>query len=312
MSHRSRGSGGSSSRRRFLAALGTLFAGGGILSTGSYETVRANRATSVGTADDPGAILGMEGLGDSSTDNVFANNAAHTMDITLDARPYEDGIEWDVNDTVNDDDNDAGHTSFSLDPGGTAEVNVKGDDEVTFDGTAALRDGGREVGRVEVTRTIDVPVVNNLELSGDVSSNGNSGKFNFTLENSGSVDVELLEVGIVSTTNGDADYVTGGGSLLDANTGTEYVSQRIPFDSGTSDSTLLAMDPRPVLDSQADDGDGDPQSIDFTFDKFRSGSQGGPPPNMQGEDVSIELKVRNVEDDTITTAQVDLCSGSCS
>lgn len=312
MGHRSRGSGGSSSRRRFIAGVGAVLTGAGVLSTGSYELVRANRDTTVRTADDPGAILGIEGLGDPSTDNVFTNNAARTMDITLDARPYEDGVEWDVNDTVNDDDNDAGYTSFTLEAGGTATVNVKGDDEVTFDGTATLRDSGETVGTVEITRTIDVPVVNNLELSGEVSSNGNSGKFNFTLKNTGSVDIELLEIGIISTTNGNADYVSGGGSLINANTGTEYVSQRIPFDSGTSDSTLLTMDPTPVLDSQADDGDGDPQSIDFTFDKFRSSSQGGPPPNMQGEDVSIELKVRNVDDDTVTTARVDLCSGSCS
>ncbi|WP_144240270.1 hypothetical protein [Natrinema altunense] len=262
-------------------------------------------------ASDSNALLGMEGLSDSTVDNVFTNNSPYAMDITLDAAPYEDEskIRWDINDPVTDSDNDNNPVTFSLSAGANADVAVKGDDKVTFDGTALLKDGEATVGRIEVTRTINVPVINNLELSGSVSSAGNSGKLTFTLENTGDVDVELRKIGIIETTT-TAEYVSGGGSLFNANDGTEYVTDWIPIDNNTSDSTQREMTPKPVLDHQSD-GDTDSMSITFEFNKFRDPDSRPANVDMRGEDVKIELTVKNLENGSIVGAPVDLCNGRC-
>lgn len=297
-----------SRRRVLLGAAAAALTGAGVSSTGAFSDVNAGREVRVGTAPDADALVGMEGLADPSSDNVFTNNATSTMDLVLDATPYQSGIEWDVNDTVNDDDNDAGSTSFTLTPGSSATVSVKGADTVTFDGDVTLRDGST-VGRVAFTRTIDVPLVNNLALSGSVSASGSSGKFAFTLANTGSVDATILELGVVETTT-DADKVTGGGSLFDANTGTEYVTDRLPIDNSTSGATRRALSPAPTLDHQ-NDGDGTPQERTFEFDKFRRSGTGKPNVDMRGQDVRISVQVRNESDGTVTTATVNLCSGGC-
>lgn len=286
---------------------------GAIIQSGAFTDVSGDRTLTVGTADDPNAILGMEGLDDTVTDNVFTNKTSFRMDITLDAAPYEDEsqIEWDVDDPVTDSDNDANPLTFSLNAGDDATVAVKGDDRVTFDGVAVLKDNGTAVGRIEVTRTIDVPVINNLELSGSVSSSGQSGKFDFTLENTGDVDVELRKVGIIETTT-TAEYVDGGGSLLNLDTNTEYVTDRIPIDNSTSDSTQKVMDPKPVLDHQSNDGDNDSKTITFQLKKFTDpDSNGSSNVDMQSQDIKIQLTVKNLNDGSIVDAPVDLCSGTC-
>lgn len=294
-------------RRRFLAGLGSLAIGSGALyQSGAFSTVRGDRGVGVQTAADPNAIVGMEGLSDPSKDNIFTNNSSYDMEITLDA--IESGIEWDINDPVNDSDNDTDPVTFTLSPDESATVYVKGDDAVTFDGTAVLRESGVESGRVTFQRTIDVPVVNNLELSGSVSSAGNSGKFEFTLENTGSVDVELLEIGIIETT-ANSDRVSGGGSLFNVDTGTEYITDAIPIDSTTSTSTLKSLSPTPILYSKNNGN----TSITFEFRKFLRANGGNGPPqvDMRGEDVKIEVKIKNKSDGTVSKAPVSLCSGGC-
>lgn len=310
MGRRSRGSSGLS-RRRVLLGLGAGVTGAGLVPTAAFDSVQADRTSSLGVVDDPNGYIGLEGLSDSSKDNVVTNNTGYAMDLTFDAAPYETAseIKWDVDDTVNDSDNDANPLTFSLAAGDSAVVSVKGDSEVTFDGTAALNDGGTEVGRIEFTRTINVPVINNLDLSGTVSSSGNSGKFTFTLENTGDVDVELRKIGIIETTT-TAEYVDGGGSLFNNNTGTEYVTDRIPIDNSTTDSTLKEMNPKPVLDYQ-NDNDGDPKSITFQFKRFQDPNQNPSNVDMRNQDVKIELEVENLSDNTIVDAPVDLCNGGC-
>jgi len=306
---------GRTGRRNVLAALATGVAGIGlglnVLQPSAYTSAVAGRGANADVADDTNAVLGMEGLSDSEKDTVFTNNSSEKMEIELDAAPYEDEsqIKWDVDDPVTDSDNDSNPLTFSLAAGSSATGNVKGDDKVTFDAIAERISGGTVVGRIEATRTIDVPVINNLDLSGNVSSSGNSGKFEFTLKNTGDVDVELRKIGIIETTT-DADYVSGNGSLKNVDSGNTIVTSQISIDNSTSDSTLETISPRPVLDYQTD-GDGTPNEITFEFKKFERSGNGQPNVDMRGEDVKIELEVENLKDGSVVTAPVNLCSGNC-
>jgi len=81
--------------------------------------------------------------------------------------------------------------------------------------------GGGAAGAIQVT---------------DVKSTGNSGKFAFGLENTGSIDVEIVAIGINKTTQSDAEKVDakGGGDLiLGEDTEVQIVDPVIDFDSNT-------------------------------------------------------------------------------
>jgi hypothetical protein len=270
------------------------------------------RNSTVNVAPDGSAILGLS-IADSvqrKTQTLLAeltNNGTESYTLTISLDDPTQGTLYGPNGSGDS-------VTLTLDPGTTGSIDVETDEQkgttIPFTISRSAPDFSFSIDRAtRVKGGFEEPVA--LELSGSVSSpgKGNSGKFRFTLENTGDVDVELLEIGIVETTNPMADFVTGNGSLYDRDSGTEYVTDRISIDSSTSGSTLRAMDPSPVLDYQTD-GDDDSKLLRFEFDKFRSDSQGGNV-NMRGEDVKIELRVRNVRDGTISTGTVDLCSGQC-
>jgi hypothetical protein len=75
-----------------------------------------------------------------------------------------------------------------------------------------------------------------IQVTPDVKSTGNSGKFAFGLENTGSIDVEIVAIGINETTQSDAEKVDakGGGDLiLGEDTEGQIVDTVIDFDSNT-------------------------------------------------------------------------------
>ena len=75
-----------------------------------------------------------------------------------------------------------------------------------------------------------------IQVTPDVKSTGNSGKFAFGLENTGSIDVEIVAIGINETTQSDAEKVDakGGGELiLGEDTEGQIVDKVIYFDSNT-------------------------------------------------------------------------------
>jgi hypothetical protein len=75
-----------------------------------------------------------------------------------------------------------------------------------------------------------------IQVTPDVKSTGNSGKFAFGLENTGSIDVEIVAIGINETTQSDAEKVDakGGGDLiLGEDTEGQIVDIVIDFDSNT-------------------------------------------------------------------------------
>ena len=75
-----------------------------------------------------------------------------------------------------------------------------------------------------------------IQVTPDVKSIGNSGKFAFGLENTGSIDVEIVAIGINKTTQSDAEKVDakGGGDLIRGeDTEGQIVDKVIDFDSNT-------------------------------------------------------------------------------
>jgi len=308
---------GRDGRTRRQVLVGAVTAGigagvGGLLyDANAFTSGTVPRNSTVQVAADENAIVGLS-IADSvqrKTRTLLAeltNNGTDPYTLTVALDDLAQGTLYGPNGSGDS-------VTLTLDPGTTGSIDVETDEQkgttIPFTISRSVPEFSFSIDReTTVKGGFEEPVT--LELSGSVSSpgKGNSGKFRFTLENTGDVDVELLEIGIVETTNPMADYVTGNGSLYDRDSGTEYVTDRIPIDSSTSGSTLRAMDPTPVLDYQAN-GD-DSKLVRFEFDKIRSDSQGGNV-NMQGEDVKIELRVRNVRDDTISTGTVDLCSGQC-
>jgi hypothetical protein len=313
--------GRSRSRRWMLRALVVGAAGtgiGGVLSgANAFTSGSVPRQSKVNVAPDDSAIIGL-----SIPDTVQRKKQVRLADITnngSDTYTLEISLDNPTQGTVYGPNGSGDTVTLTLDPGDTGTVDINTDEKkgtaIPFTISRSDPEFSFTINRqTTVKGGFEGPVT--LELSGSVGSPGKSGKFNFTLKNTGDVDVKLRKIGIVETSTG-ADYVDDGGSLLNATTGTEYVTDQIPVDNTTDDSTLKEMTPKPVLDYQ-NDGDENPKSIDFTFDKFRSddgpgegNGNGNSPINMQGEDVKIELEVENLQDGTTTTGTVNLCSDSC-
>jgi hypothetical protein len=290
-----------------LAGLATGIAGIGIgvnvLESTAYTSAVADRPSNAAVADDPNAVLGMEGLTDTSVTPTFTNHSAASMTVTLDA--VESGIEWDVG----DDETWVGDpVSFDLSSGASREVAIRGGDEATVDVTAVLSSGGVDTGRIELQRIIDIPQSSVVkEIQGTAKGAGNSGKFSFELENTGDIDATLVAVGINETTNPNAVSV-GGGDILSAG-GTSVVSTSIPVDSSNpNQDTRVDFDQNVQLNSG--------ETIDCRFDYFQTAGGGGGSGNgkgnsggkarMKGEDVKATFYFSDG-----SSGIVELCINGC-
>lgn len=282
-------------RRAALACLGS---GAAVALSGSFgfNSATAGRGVSVAVADDPRALLGLGGVKDGSTTPTFENNSSHPMDITLDS---SDGIELDVGNTGTW---SSPPVSFSLSVGETEQVNIRFAGDCTSSGTATVNvdaqlDGGT-AGTISLVREYEVPQAGQVEFAGTANSAGSSGIYEFQLENTGCGDVTFTGIKIVETTT-DADYVSGGGSLTNSDTGAELITQRI--DIGSCDpqaETCYDMDPTVSLPQN--------QTVNFKFNKFRRNGRGKKNVDMRGEDVRITLYYGDGSSST-----VELCLGSC-
>ena len=77
-----------------------------------------------------------------------------------------------------------------------------------------------------------------IQVTPDVRSAGNSGKYEFGLENTGNIDVEIVAIGINETSDSGAEKVDakdGGDSILTEDTEGQIVDTVIDFDSSTPD-----------------------------------------------------------------------------
>jgi hypothetical protein len=286
---------GDRGRRNLLAAVATGIAGIGlganVLKPSAYTSARAGRSASANVADDPNAVLGLEGLNDTSVTPTFTNQSDATMDITLDA--VETGIEWDVGD---DGTYEQDPVTFQLSSGAFRDIAVKGANEVTVNITADLTSNGTVTGRIELERVIDVPQSNVVqEIQGSAKAAGNSGKYEFDLENTGDIDVTLVGVGVNETTNPDAASVGKNGILLAS--GQSVVSTPIPVDSSApNEDTRVDFDRNVAL------GAGTTKS--FEFDRFLDSN--GNNAKMKDEDLRVTFYFSDG-----SSGVVELCLNGC-
>lgn len=264
------------------AALG-LIGGGAVISvadTRSFSQLTAGREMSVSTADDPNALLGLDGVTASDTIPTFTNQADVPMSVTLTSP--NSSAEFDVGNTGTFTSNPA---PFDLAVGETVEVGVTGGSEsVPVDVEAELQRNGDAVGSIELQRDFAVSQAGQIEVTPDVKSAGNSGKYEFGLVNSGDVDVTIEAISIVETSNPDASVVHDK-KILTVN-GLQVRSDSIYVGGG-----FAALDPHVDLNTT------DSEKI-FEFDRFDAG--------MKNQDVKIRLKFTDN-----STLLVDLCLNSC-
>lgn len=269
------------------AALG-LVATGSVISISesqSFSQLVAGRGIAVSTADDLDAILGLSGVSDAGTIPTFTNQSSDPMVVTLSSS--DASVEFDVGNTG----------SFTSDPapfdlaiGASVEVGVTGDSEsVPVDVEAELRRNGETVGSIELLRDFAVSQAGQVQVTPNVKSAGNSGKYEYELENTGEIDVTIKALSIVETTETTAAEVRNGG-ILNVN-GTSVVSSPIPVDD-----TFAAFDSNVALEI------GDTQT--FEFDRFVDDS--GNNAKMKGDDVKIRLKFTDA-----STLLVKLCLNGC-
>jgi len=141
--------------------------------------------------------------------------------------------------------------------------------------------GGGEAGAIQVTP--------------DVKSAGNSGKFEFGLENTGSIDVEIVAIGINETTESTAVKVggKGGDSILTEDNEGQIVNIVINFDSSTPGQA-----DRYDFTTNIEIVQGTEKT--FEFDRFRESGDGNA--KMKDDSVTITLWF---SDGTSTTLLLD-------
>lgn len=261
-------------RRAALALIGAG-AVGSVAWTGGFTRLDAARNATVDTAVDANAYLTLEDLSDVNTVPTVTNQSGHDMSVTVTSP--QSGVEFDVFD---DDVNDGSSHTFSLSVGSTVEVDVLADGDIPVDFVATLLDsGGSPVGEISLQRTVEAQSqAGQVDVTPNVTSVGNSGKYEFELENTGNVDVTIVGIGIRYTTNPSASQVASGDIFSVG--GTQLVTSPIFFDSSDHSTDT----PRDF--SQ-------PESLDqgvtktFEFDRFEDGS--GSKIGMKDEDVGTRL-----------------------
>ena len=287
---------GESGRRGFLLKLGggaALLAGGGaaFLPSGAFSLVNADRGASLLTSDDVNATLAIEGYADAGTVTTFTNNANSSMTITLDST---EDVDFDVGD---DGSFALVPVTFTLAAGASIDVDIQdggnaGNDS-DIDISATFADGD-----IQATRNFVIPASSAVkEIEPSVTAAGNSGKYEFELENTGSATVTLTEIGVVQTTNANVTKVGGKNN--------DDIFRNVTSGNAIVNNVITVGGSRQPLTSAVNLDPGPSNAIKFEFDRFRdSQNKNGA---MNGEDVRIEVAFSDG-----STAVLDLCVGGCS
>ncbi|MFC7231957.1 hypothetical protein ACFQMM_12055 [Saliphagus sp. GCM10025308] len=173
---------------------------------------------------------------------------------------------------------------------------------------AVLKDeSNTPIGSIALTRDFDIPQAGQIQLTGNVSSAGASGKYSFEIENSGCEDVTMTGIGINETTT-TAEFVSGDGSLFNDDTGEELITEEIPIDNTDPNSdTRRDMDPNITLAVN--------DIVRFEFNRFKENSTGPGNGNGNGNSSNIDMKGEDVRitlyfgDDSTST--IKLCIDGC-
>ncbi len=280
------GSGRNITRR---VALGSIVAGSVmyVLNTYSFTMAEANRSAAVDSAADPDALLGITGK-TAETTPAFENNFNSQLELTLTA-PNESSAEFDVDD---DGSNLASSVTFTLDPGQTRNVGMSADvAEITVE-----VDGTFSTGTIDLARDFEIPQAQQVDITATVKSAGNSGKFEFGLANTGSIDAVMDSIRVDSTST-SATRVRDGSifSVTDSEDQNESTRQLIasPLTIGASEPltqfTATGSQDTVTLRSNNTDGQPGPETT-FEFDRFQAPKNGGyTNAKMKGAQLTITI-----------------------
>ena len=246
------------------------------MESGAFSTVRGDRGVNVGTVADSNALLGLDGVSDAGTTPTFTNNSSVSMDVTLTST--ESSVEFDVG----ADDSFTDPATFSLNSGATEQVAIKGDGRaapVTV--TAELPSSSDPQTTISLTRDYALKSqADQIKLTANVKPTGNSGKYKFELENTGSTGVTIVGIGINETSNDDATEVSDGKILDVVDNEGSVLSTPIQIDSSNPN-----QDTRVDFTEDVSLGSGVIKT--FVFDRFRNG--GGDKVGMKDTTVKTTL-----------------------
>lgn len=286
-------------RRTFLG-LGLASIGAGtVYGTGAFSAGTVGRGIGVSAASDPGALLGLVGIEDADTTPEFVNATGHTLAVELDSA--DGSVEFDVG---ADGSFEPVPVSFEIGPDSSVTAPIAADSEtVPLEITAELLGtDGSVVGTIDAARDAAVPQAGQIRVTPSVTSTGNSGKYEFELENTGSIDATIVGLGINETTNVNAVRVDGGPDeiLIDLDRGVSVVSDAIPIDSSDPASATI-VDFVPGDEVQLPVG----ETNAFEFSRFQDAR--GKNAKMNGDDVRVTLEFSDG-----STGVVALCPNQCS
>jgi hypothetical protein len=281
------------SRRKAILALGAAATGGALMRTGAFSNVTANRFVDLSSTGDADGVLGIEGYADAGITPTFTNNSGAAMDITLDSN---EDVEFDVG---NNDSWELVPITFALSAGASIDVALRDGGNAGTDSDIDITATNLDGFSFEGTRNFKIPAASTVkEIEPTVTATGNSGKYEFELENKGSATVTLTEIGVVETTNSSAETVGGKNNddiFINVSTGSSIVNNVITIGGS-----------RVPLTTNVDLAPGAANAIKFEFDRFRDGRNKNAA--MKNDDVKIDVAF---SDGSSTT--LDLCvNGSCS
>ncbi|MFT4881349.1 MAG: hypothetical protein ACI9CA_000337 [Natronomonas sp.] len=276
-------------RRRFIAGLGSLAIGSGaLMQSGAFSTVKGDRGVSVQTAADKDAILGLEGVDDPNTTPAFENNSTSSMEVTL--KSTDSSVEFDEN----GDGSFTDTAKLGLNPGDKSEVVINGNgDSVPVSVTAKLPDRSDPEATISLTRDYAVPVqADQIQLTSNLNAAGNSGKYEFEIENTGNTEVTVVGIRIEDTSTNAEEVANKNGSTLVAG-GTGVLSNPIPVDSENPD-----RDTRRDFDSNSTVSLSGGATENFKFDRFQDSA--GKKVGMQNQSVTVKLYFSDGSSEKVT------------
>ncbi|WP_226004492.1 hypothetical protein [Natrinema salinisoli] len=286
-------------KRRAFIGLGVTSIGvGTVHNTGAFSATTAARGVTVSAADDPNAQLGLVGIEDASTTPEFVNRSSQTLAVELDSS--DASVEVDVGNT---DSFESVPVSFEIAVDDGVEAPITADSEEALLDIAAdlVATDGSVAGSITAQRNAAIPQAEQIQVTASVKSAGNSGKYEFELENTGSIDVTIVGLGINETTNGNAVRVDGGPDeiLVDLDRGVSLVSEGIPIDSSDPENaTVIGFNDGDEVTLAVTETNG------FEFVRFLDGR--GKNAKMKGEDVRVTLAFSDG-----STSVETLCLNGC-
>ena len=281
-------------RRRAFIGLGAAFIGAGaVYQTGAFDAIEADRATTIRSADDPHAFFGLDGYADPAPTPTITNQFSNPIQVTLTSSGPD--VEFDVGETGSF---EPVPVTVHLDPGQTLPVQINAAaTSVTVDFDVTELTNGVPVGSISMSRVFAIPQALQVDITGHVKSAGASGYYEYGLTNVGSIDATLVGIGVIDTTNPNAEKVGGrpGDDIINwVNHNQQILTEEMVVDSTTTDVEVYELDQS--IEFIAEDNGGYEQIL--AFDRFRQANNANA--DMRGVDINVYLQF----EDSSTTVRL--------